>query len=381
MLPIRRATLAVSVSVALIAAGILAASTPQLAAASVSTQLQTAQDNLANCLLLASRTTGAQRSRAQDCVTDQRAIIALLNPTTPPTTPPVTPSVTPSQVVTPTATATTVSPTVPPTSAQPTAGPTICPAWPAVPDANCTGYQHTGVVLKPCSTTLTLPTYDGCRFVGTIKVAAANIKITRSYVDGGHVEGSPNTYDLRNVTLQDVEIRGPGNDGSAAVGNNNYTCIRCNIHAGLRGFALGGHVLIQDSYAHDFYVQPAGNQNDNSVHQTAISTHGGSDYQVLHSNLRCSSDGYACSAGFSFYAEDTNITNVLIKNCKISTDAGYGLFFDSLSPGKPFGITNTTVTDNVLSSEEYGPVANWPSNQAGNVWSNNRTPGGTVITP
>ncbi|MDB4953887.1 MAG: hypothetical protein JWO36_1456 [Myxococcales bacterium] len=207
--------------------------------------------------------------------------------------------------------------------------------------------------------------------------------VTRSVVDGGHVQsGSPSPYDLKGAILEDVQILGPGNDGSAAIGNSNYTCRRCDISGNNRGFALADQVLVVDSYAHDFWIQPASQQGPNSTHQTAASTHGGSTVQVIHSTLRCNSDAYACSSAFSFYSEDApGISDVLVQNCLISTDAGYGMLFGTLIPGKPYGITNTRVIDNVITSQEFGPVANWPADQAGNTWSGNRSPDGASITP
>lgn len=368
--------------------GIFAITSMAPASASVNTQLATAQDNLANCQLLVAHSMGSQRTRAQQCVADQQAIIRLLMPTTQPPsassspTPTTQPTAPASPTTLPSSTPST-SPTTPTSpSHSPTASPTsqvtTCPAWPAVPDSNCTGYAHTGVTLHDCSLRIsTTGTYDSCRFNGTLVIAAANVKVTRSMVLGGHVEGVSGA-DLRGATFTDVLISGPGNDGSSAIGNNNYTCLRCNVTGGNRGFALGHNVVVQDSYAHDFWVQPS---TQNSAHQTAISSHGGNNYQILHSNLRCNSDHYACSAGFSFYAEDEDINDVLIQNCRITTDAGYGMLFGTFIQGKPYGITNTRVLNNVIDSDEFGPIGDWPGNQAGNVFSGNVRANGQPINP
>ena len=39
-------------------------------------------------------------------------------------------------------------------------------------------------------------------------IAADNVRVTRSLVQGGHVEGSPSTYNLRGVVLEDVTVVG-----------------------------------------------------------------------------------------------------------------------------------------------------------------------------
>lgn len=377
MLPLSSATLRkqVPVVLGLAAAAIVAAvvynSTP--ATASVTTQLQTARDNLANCQILADRgPTAAQRQRGQQCTADWQFVIGQLTRATP------TPTASPTSSPTPPPTTPPVTPTPSPTTQPPVSA---CAVWPAVPDAACTGYLHTGVTLHTCPGTISSPgTYDSCRFTSGLTIASTGVTVSRSLVSG-HVEGVLGA-DLRGVVFRDVEIVGEAGDGSAAIGNNNYTCERCNIHAGNRGFALGSHVRIVDSYAHDFWKQPASQQGPDSAHQSAISTHGGTDIQVLHSTLRCNSDAYACSGGFQFYSEDPpGISNVTVRNNQITTDAGYGMMFGTLIAGKPYGVTNTSIVDNMIDSSEYGPVANWPSNQAGNVFTGNHTLSGALINP
>jgi hypothetical protein len=322
------------------------------------------------------------------CVDDQSRIIAMLSGKP-------TPTAGPSNTATGGPTG---SPTVQPstTTSSPPGAPTpkptvnvpvpsgVCPAWPGTPDANCTGYKHTGVTLKDCPTSITKPgTYDSCRFQGGLTIASSGVTVKRSLVNSGHIGGSGgDEYDLKGVILEDVQIVGPGNDGSAAIGNSNYTCRRCDVSNNNRGFAVANNVVILDSYAHDFWVQPSALQNSNSAHQTAISTHGGHGVQIVHSTFRCNSDSYACSSAFSFYSEDSpGISDVLVQNCRISSDAGYGLMFGTMMAGKPYGITNTRIVDNVISSDEYGPVANWPQGQAGNVWTGNKEPNGSLIKP
>jgi hypothetical protein len=94
----------------------------------------------------------------------------------------------------------------------------------------------------------------------------------------------------------------------------------------------------------------------------------------------CSSDSYACSAGVSLYSEDSpGITDVLIEYSWLQSDAGFDLMFASLVSGKPYGITNTRVNNCIFGPSEYGPVANFPKNQSGNVWSGNKRDTGQTI--
>jgi hypothetical protein len=83
----------------------------------------------------------------------------------------------------------------------------------------------------------------------------------------------------------------------------------------------------------------------------------------------------------SLYSEDSpGITDVLIEKSWLQSDAGYDLMFASLVSGKPYGITNTRVIDCIFGPSEYGPVANFPKNQSGNVWTNNKRDTGQTIT-
>jgi hypothetical protein len=150
----------------------------------------------------------------------------------------------------------------------------------------------------------------------------------------------------------------------AQIGNNDYSCLRCDVHGGKRGFALGSNISIVDSWVHGFNPIPG-------AHQTAASTHGSSNVVIDHSRLRCESDRYGCSNGVSFYAEDSDITGFVIRNSHISTDAGYGIGFYYLQAGKPFDIRDVQILGNTFGSWEYGMVANWMGDRDGNVWSGN----------
>jgi hypothetical protein len=280
--------------------------------------------------------------------------------------PTASPSASPSPTLSPSASPT---PTVSPTPSPTIPGPSVCPPLPAFPDEHCTGFAHTGVAepsLAACPTRLDVAgaVYDRCRFNNVI-IAADNIKITRSLVVGT-VQGVNGNNQMRGLTLIDVEIRGVagGTDQLAAIGTDNYSCLRCHVHGGYRGFGLSTNVRIVDSYAHGFRTQA-------NAHQTAASTHGGTGVFIDHSRLRCQSNKYACSNGVSFYAANGNIVDVVIQNSHISTDAGYGIGFFYLSGDKPYDVLNVRILGNTFGSWEYGMQANFPGGRDGNVWSGN----------
>jgi hypothetical protein len=250
-----------------------------------------------------------------------------------------------------------------------------CKAFPSVPDAGCTGWQHTGVQLHSCPNTVTKAntTLDGCRFAGELTIQASNVTITRSRVEGRVMATFQTKFSLGNLKLIDVEIDGGGKldpAGQAAIGNDDYTCIRCNIHGTGRGANLGDNVTIQDSYLHDWvYV--------NGAHQTAIGSNGGSNFRIIHNNLVCNSGGPGCSAALSLYGDFSPIKNVLIQNNLFNTDGAYCTFAGSTT-AKPYPRgTQIRYVDNLFGKKYnkgcglYGPVATWEYYE-GNVWSGNR---------
>jgi hypothetical protein len=242
-----------------------------------------------------------------------------------------------------------------------------CAPFPAFPDQSCTGWQHTGVKLHTCSGDLKTPnvTLDSCDFPDGVEVKAANIKITRSHIKG---IVSPNylmDFDFRNLTLIDVEIENKGfvdPNGQAAIGSNDYTCIRCNIHDTGRGFNMGENVVIRDSFAHDFTYT-------NGAHQTAAGANGGSNFTLIHNNFQCNSNNEGCSSAVSLYDQPT-IDNVLLQQNLFNTDGGYETYAGG------HGGTNIRYIDNrfgkLFHSQggQFGPVAIWYPN-AGNVWTGN----------
>lgn len=244
-----------------------------------------------------------------------------------------------------------------------------CPAFPGFPDQNCTGWRHTGVSLRDCPTTITEngARLDGCRFPGGVTILASDVTITRSLIHG-LVEPHDS---LRGLSLIDVEIDGSGQpdpQGEAAIGNGDYSCLRCHIHSSGRGANLDRNVRIEDSYLHGFVYT-------DGVHQTAIGSNGGSGFSIIHNHLECSTDG--CSAALSLYGDFFPIEDVLIQRNLFNTTGSFCTYAGSV-PGKPFPTgTGIRYLDNRFGKKFhsgcgiYGPVTSWEQHQ-GNQWQGNQ---------
>lgn len=257
-----------------------------------------------------------------------------------------------------------------------------CGAFPRFPNASCTGWQHTGVKLRSCKGTITKSNakLDKCRFSSGLTIQAKNVTITRSLVQGRVGATYLTDWSLGGLKLVDVEIDGGGGvdpNGEAAIGSNDYSCVRCHIHGTGRGANMERNVTIRDSYLHGWvYTEGA--------HQTAIGSNGGGNFTVVHNNLECQSEG--CSAALSLYGDFAPINGALIENNLFNTDGGYCTYGGSTT-AKPFPIgKNIRYVNNVFGKKfgpkcgYYGPVATFEMHE-GNQWVGNRWADGGNVKP
>lgn len=308
-------------------------------------------------------------------------------PPAPGTSPTPTPTITTTLPTTQPTTPPTTTPTVDPTT-DPTVDPTgrACPAFPAFPDASCTGVPA-GVTLHACNGEITTAgaKLDSCLFTGGVTIAAANVEITRSKVLGMVGADYRTNWNLSGLKLTDVEIDGSGYvtaNGEAAIGYDNYSCLRCNVHHTGRGFNFANGVTIQDSWSHDFWAAPG-------AHQSAAGSNGGAGNRIIHNRLDCSdvntpTGGAGCSGALVLYGDFDPVNDVVIQN-NLFDGGSYCLYPGADSVGKPYpNGTNIRVLDNRFGRKYpsepaggqdhrcgyYGPVQSWKAN-TGNVWSGN----------
>lgn len=252
-----------------------------------------------------------------------------------------------------------------------------CGAFPSFPDASCTGWEHTGIALRDCPQRITEAgaELDRCRFTGNVTVSAPNVTITRSRIEG-RVRGDGGSTNLQGLVLVDVELDGSDDSnphGESVIGNSNYTCIRCHIHDVDRGPNLGSNVRIESSYLHGI----------RSV--AAINSNGGSNFTIVHNNLRC--EGSGCSAALSLYGDLARVEDVLVQHNLFNTAGSYCTYAGS-DRSKDNGVgLNIRYLDNRFGKQlrsdcgVHGPVSSWAEGN-GNVWRGNEWADGSgVVTP
>lgn len=265
----------------------------------------------------------------------------------------------------------------------------VCPAFPAFPDENCTGWKHTGITLHNCDEQTdggyiwddaAVKSFDSCYFSKALTIEGANVTIKRSQVHGNISTHWSHSYDFRNLILEDVEIEDEGNAGAylSAVGGHNFSCLRCNVHHTGTGIHLGNNAVIEDSYMHDF------NYTD-GAHGAGIGAGqgNGNGAQVIHNNVQCNrlpGQPTICSSAMSLYDEPT-IDNVLVKNNLFNTTGGYCIY------GGGEDGTNIRFIDNYFGKKfnpecaVYGPATAFYPNSPGNVWSGNKWQDGSGDVP
>lgn len=259
-----------------------------------------------------------------------------------------------------------------------------CPAYPAFPDENCTGWEHTGVTLTDC-THLTddgyiwdgqQTTFDSCYFSRSLIIQAANVTITRSQVHGVVSTHWSNNYDYRNLMLRDVEIEQEGVEdiGGAAAGGHNYSCIRCNVHHTVTGLHFGDNNTIRDSYVHDFQWREGSHGSGIAAGQGH-----GSNSLIIHNNIQCNrvSGSTICSSAMSIYPEGpepgdpdgVTVHNVRVEKNLFNTSGSYCVYAGGLPA------TNIDFVDNYFGKKFYntcafyGPVTSYQPE--GGQWVNN----------
>lgn len=187
--------------------------------------------------------------------------------------------------------------------------PRTCPAYPAFPDANCTGVLPG--ITRTNSGSITTSTagqvIQNLNVTGRItvnhnNVTIRNVKITNPgglAITNGCGSGRTGTL------IEDVELDGTGNStGASAVDCVNYTLRRANIHHFGEGPGGGNGILIEDSYLHDFTDQSA-----SGAHQDGMQFESDDNNMVRHNTILMNRpNGHVLNAAIVFGGNTLNNT-------------------------------------------------------------------------
>jgi hypothetical protein len=347
-----------------------------------------------------------------------------------------TPSMSPTASQPPTPSPTVTQTTPPPTTPPPPPPPPGCP----VAGANVPGaadpwggcWPGPGLVGVPVGTTLTAYTgpctitvantvIDAKTVNCDLVIRAANVGIRNTRVNGmvtnSGIAGS-------SFTIVDSTVSNPARDGGCqCVGDHDYTALRVEVIGGLRGGWCASHCTIQDSWSHGRLLgyfngsgQSCAPANAKTVPSGCVANHGSGwreeqfgsfTHNVLSCDFLIANDttSLGCSADLTGYADfapihDNNVTRNLFTSSGPVLHADTGqtgptpvsfCIYGGASPkpfsGDPSNATNQVFTQNVwqrgLSNKcgDFGPVTDFNTAKAGNVWSGNMWTDGATVPP
>jgi hypothetical protein len=179
-------------------------------------------------------------------------------------------------------------------------GANSCPAFPAFPDASCTGVPAgTALTVKTGNQTINTAgtVVSGWNVQGKIIVNADNVTIKNSIVHGPAAGGCSNGAGIelngQNDVVQDTEVLLDHPtaclDGIWMSGNFE-TLTRVNVHGGTDGVKAGGDpgahdYTVQDSYIHGMRWDPNDpNQGNTETHNDGVQSWAGTLNETLRHN-------------------------------------------------------------------------------------------------
>jgi hypothetical protein len=262
--------------------------------------------------------------------------------------------------------------------AAPTTTPTV-----TKPGADNTGVPA-GTALTRHDGDLTITTagahIDALDIHGYVKIAAPNVRITRSIIRGGaaatSVRGLLESYTTANTGLvvEDSELR-PANPSWFIEGAKvqNATLRRVEITGTVDGIGVhGNNVRVDGSWIHDLsYYTPFPHQADNQTHNDGIQVHLGSGLRVVGSTITTNHNAAVMVTPSTGPVSDMHITGNWLDHggCTINvSEKGRG------------AITGTVVTDNKFGRNSihscpilFPPATGAVAETIGNVYEDDGT--------
>jgi len=253
----------------------------------------------------------------------------------------------------PTHTPTPTSTPTAPTSAPSTVSPTPTTTAPTTPSGSV-GAGPNGV---PAGTVLTVYTGPTTCSAGTLTIhdqtvnndltttGSCQLVVTDSLING-QVDGCDSQPNC-SVYIADSEVNG-GNNTGAAVGYNNLTLLRDNIHGGASAVDAAGNVTVDGSHLWGQYLGP-----NAATHNNGFLSNGGSNLTLTNSTVACdvndNTSGGGCTGPIALFGDFAQISNATIdNNYVVETPGGYSATF-GCNPGKSYPTpAGVTVAGNVF---------------------------------
>ena len=230
---------------------------------------------------------------------------------------------------------------------------------------------------------------------GGVIVEATAVVIKNSMVNGRIVIDTDvnRTWSL---TCTDSEINAGAGD-LPAIYNGNVTILRANIHGGHNGLECQEHssfCVMKDSWVHDQWQAPSGDTHLGGVLELGAvvpcTGTNGACIELVHNRIVCdapvNSSGGGCTGDINLLPHYGPLPGAIIQNNYLGANTGSS-FCTYGGDGMEYPASGIVYTGNVFQRgtnricAAYGPVTNFDSRAAGNVWSNNLYDDGTPVAP
>jgi hypothetical protein len=291
-----------------------------------------------------------------------------------------------------------------------TPAPLGCPsATPNVPDGpdpwgGCfPGPGNTGIpagtVLTPytgpCTVTTNNLVIDAKTIdCGPLTIAASNVQITRSLVNGEvSISSYPSSYSF---TISDSEVIADStptgaNDGATGIGNSNFVAIRDNVHGGIRSIWCEFNCTEQGNWLHGQLTDPTG-----AAHESG--TRMGENSIITHNSIVCDAPNVppdaGCSADLTGYGDFEVIESDKVSNNLFIATEGGTCAYGGSTPDKPYsdGVHDIVFANNIFQRGQgnrgsgaqghcgyWFGISDFDASAPGDQWTNNRWDDGTVM--
>jgi hypothetical protein len=267
-----------------------------------------------------------------------------------------------------------------------------CPAYPAFPDAGCTGVPS-GVSLSTysgsCTVTANNTVIDGKTInCSPLSIQATNVVIKNSRING--TVATPNNSLAYSFSITDSEVIAPQANAieQTGIGEANFIVLRVEVTGGNRSIYCRKNCTIQDSWVHGQNIADSPRVHASGIRQSQGGT-------ILHNRIHCSaedtSSGGGCSANLTGYGDFEAVQdNTIEKNLFVATPAGACAYGGSSGDdgSKPYGhlAQNIIFKDNIFERGSgncgwYFPITDFDDTRPGNQWINNKWSDGATLPP
>jgi hypothetical protein len=267
-----------------------------------------------------------------------------------------------------------------------------CPAYPAFPDAACTGVP-TGVSLSAYTGSCTVTQNDAVIDSKIVNCAPLTIQATNVVIKNSRINGTvatPNNSLAYSFSITDSEVIAPQANAfeQTGIGEANFTVLRVEVTGGNRSIYCRKNCTIQDSWVHGQNIADSPRVHASGIRQSQGGT-------IIHNRIHCSaedtSSGGGCSANLTGYGDFEPVRdNTIEKNLFVATPAGACAYGGSSGDdgSKPYGdqAQNIIFKDNIFERGSgncgwYFPITDFDDTRPGNQWINNKWADGAILPP